>query len=90
MCGYLPNDKSGDYVYQCVDICSMALIVYSLRSVLVTNRCSYQEHDDDMLGEPNRGTLEYGKVGRGINKYPPKSFLEKSQKGSSIFLDPLS
>merc|ERR1719478_947883 len=46
--GYLPNDKSGDYVYQCVDLCSLALIVFLLRSVHVTMRCSYQDRDDDM------------------------------------------
>lgn len=50
--GYLPNDKSGDYVYQCVDMCSLALIVFLLRSVLVTMRCSYQDRDDDMCVAP--------------------------------------
>jgi hypothetical protein len=50
--GYLPNDKSGDYIYQCVDMCSLAMIVYLLRSVLVTMRCSYQERDDDMCVAP--------------------------------------
>ena len=27
------------------------------------------------LGVPNRGTLEYGKSGRGINRYPKKCFF---------------
>jgi len=46
--GYLPNDKSGDHVYQCADLCSLLLIVFLLRSVLITHRSTYQEHDDDM------------------------------------------
>jgi len=50
--GYLPNDKSGDYVYQCIDICSMGVIVFLLRNVLVSMRCSYQERDDDMCVAP--------------------------------------
>jgi len=50
--GYLPNDQSGDYIFQVVDICSLVLIVILLRSVLVTMRCSYQERDDDMCVAP--------------------------------------
>jgi len=50
--GYLPNDKSGDYVYQVVDICSLALIVFLLRSVLVTFRDTYDEREDDMCVAP--------------------------------------
>jgi hypothetical protein len=50
--GYLPNDRSGDYAYQCVDLCSLALIVYLLRSVLVTMRSSYQDREDDMCVAP--------------------------------------
>jgi hypothetical protein len=46
--GYLPNDKSGDHVYQCADICSLLLIVFLLRSVLVTCRGTYQEVEDDI------------------------------------------
>jgi hypothetical protein len=46
--GYLPNDKSGDHVYQCADICSLLLIVFLLRSVLVTYRGTYQEAEDDI------------------------------------------
>merc|ERR1719478_1682512 len=50
--GYLPNDKSGDYVYQVVDICSLVLIVFLLRSVLVTFRATYDEREDDMCVAP--------------------------------------
>jgi hypothetical protein len=46
--GYLPNDKSGDQVYQCADICSLLLIAFLLRSVLITYRGTYQELEDDI------------------------------------------
>jgi hypothetical protein len=50
--GYLPNDRSGDFIYQVVDICSLGLIVLLLRSVLVTMRSTYQQGDDDMCVTP--------------------------------------
>lgn len=50
--GYLPNDKSGDYVYQFIDVCSLGLIAFLLRSVLVTMRSSYDENDDNMCVAP--------------------------------------
>jgi len=46
--GYLPNDKSGDHVYQCADLCSLLLIVFLLRLVLVTYRSTYQDAEDDI------------------------------------------
>jgi len=46
--GYLPNDASGDYAYQCVDLLSMTQLVFLLRTVLVTRRSSYQQSEDDM------------------------------------------
>jgi hypothetical protein len=46
--GYLPNDKSGDHAYQCADVCSLLLIAFLLRCMLVTHRSTYQENDDDM------------------------------------------
>jgi hypothetical protein len=46
--GYLPNDKSGDCVFQCIDLCSLVLVVFLLRSVLFTRRSTYQVEDDDM------------------------------------------
>merc|ERR1719183_1178493 len=33
--GYLPVDASGDHVYQAVDICSLAILVWLLRTVLM-------------------------------------------------------
>jgi hypothetical protein len=50
--GYLPNDASGDYAYQCVDLVSMALLVFLLRTVLVTRRSTYQQCEDDMSIAP--------------------------------------
>jgi len=50
--GYLPNDASGDYCYQCIDILSLSLIVFLLRTILVTRRSSYQESEDDMCIVP--------------------------------------
>lgn len=46
--GYLPNDKSGDYVYQCIDLACLVAIIYLLRAILVTQRGTYDESDDDM------------------------------------------
>merc|ERR1719163_1663846 len=44
--GYLPNDASGDWVYQAVDICSVLVVMWLLREVLVKRRSSYQAQDD--------------------------------------------
>jgi hypothetical protein len=45
--GYLPTDATGDHVYQIADFCSLGMLLYLLHRVLVTNRCSYQEDDDN-------------------------------------------
>jgi len=50
--GYLPVDKSGDYIIQVVDFCSMAMLLFLLRQVLVVRRSSYQEVDDSMSIAP--------------------------------------
>merc|ERR1719478_15475 len=50
--GYLPNDKSGDYAYQCVDLLSLGLLVFLLNSVLVSKRSTYQANEDDMSIAP--------------------------------------
>jgi hypothetical protein len=44
--GYLPNDASGDSVYQFVDICSLMLIGFLLNQILIVKRDTYQECDD--------------------------------------------
>merc|ERR1719183_633534 len=40
--GYLPVDASGDYVFQAIDICSVGLLAWLLREVLVVKRHTYQ------------------------------------------------
>jgi hypothetical protein len=50
--GYLPVDKSGDYVIQAVDFTSMALLLFLMHQVLVVRRSTYQESDDSMSASP--------------------------------------
>merc|ERR1719463_733151 len=44
--GYLPNDASGDWFYQAADVCSVLVVMWLLRQVLVTRRSSYQAAED--------------------------------------------
>merc|ERR1719463_297997 len=44
--GYLPNDASGDWFYQAADVCSVLVVFWVLRQVLVTRRSSYQAAED--------------------------------------------
>lgn len=44
--GYLPVDASGDWVYQTVDVCSLAIVLWLLHAVLVARRDSYQKQFD--------------------------------------------
>jgi hypothetical protein len=44
--GYLPMDKTGDYLYQTVDFCSLAMILFLLHQVLVVYRSSYAASED--------------------------------------------
>jgi len=44
--GYLPMDKSGDYLYQVVDFCSVMMILFLLHRVLVKQRSTYQASED--------------------------------------------
>lgn len=46
--GYLPVDASGDFIYQSVDICSLILVLWLLRRVLVGQRVTYQETEDSL------------------------------------------
>jgi hypothetical protein len=50
--GYLPSDASGDIMFQMIDIGSLVLVMYLLRSVLYVNKDTYQEFDDDMSVGP--------------------------------------
>merc|ERR1719277_2624785 len=44
--GYLPADASGDWMYQAVDICSLALVLWLVYQVLVVHKNTYQEAED--------------------------------------------
>merc|ERR1719359_704841 len=46
--GYLPTDKSGDWIYQVGDVMSLLLVLQILFSVFVTFKKSYQSDDDTM------------------------------------------
>jgi len=50
--GYLPSDASGDRACQIADLCSLAVIAYLARTVLVKYRSSYQQTDDTMCVGP--------------------------------------
>jgi len=44
--GYLPVDQTGDWAYQVIEICSLALTAHLMRSTFVTHRATYQEQHD--------------------------------------------
>merc|ERR1719359_1240068 len=44
--GYLPADKSGDWIYQLGDIVSLILVLKVLFSIFVIHKASYQSDDD--------------------------------------------
>jgi len=44
--GYLPVDQTGDWAYQAIEICSLALVGYLMRCTFVTHRATYQEQHD--------------------------------------------
>jgi len=44
--GYLPVDKSGDYIYQAVDVCSLILLVWLLYYVCKVKGSTYQANED--------------------------------------------
>jgi ER lumen protein retaining receptor len=44
--GYLPVDQTGDWAYQVIEVCSLALIGYLMRCTFVTHRSTYQEQHD--------------------------------------------
>ena len=45
--GYLPADASGDWMYQAVDICSLALVLWLISQVVVVHKHTYQEAEDN-------------------------------------------
>jgi len=46
--GYLPVDASGDYAFQLIDICSLALLLWLLHQVLVVKKHTYQAEADSL------------------------------------------
>jgi len=44
--GYLPVDKTGDFFFQAVDVCSLVIVIWLLHRVLVVQRDTYQASDD--------------------------------------------
>lgn len=46
--GYLPNSADGDYMYQAFDVCSLLMLVFLLRRVLVNHADTYQAADDTL------------------------------------------
>jgi hypothetical protein len=44
--GYLPTDRTGDHVYQVVDLSSLMMILFLLHRILVGSRVTYQAADD--------------------------------------------
>jgi len=46
--GYLPMDRSGDWVFQAADVVSMVMAIRLLRSIRGTHRSTYQEEYDTM------------------------------------------
>merc|ERR1719160_471938 len=44
--GYLPIDASGDWIFQAVDVASLALVLFLLYQVRVEKRASYQAAED--------------------------------------------
>jgi uncharacterized protein with PQ loop repeat len=45
--GYLPVDASGDYIFQIVDMCSLAILLWLLHAVLVEKRNTYEAEEDN-------------------------------------------
>merc|ERR550514_1404832 len=46
--GYLPVDRTGDWAYQALEVCSLGLVAYLMRSAFVTHRVSNQETHDSL------------------------------------------
>jgi hypothetical protein len=46
--GYLPNSPDGDYVYQFFDICSVLMLLFLLRRVLLHHADTYQATEDTL------------------------------------------
>lgn len=70
--GYLPGDASGDYIFQVIDMCSLVVLVWLLRQILVVKRHTYQGDEDSMPILPLvKGALMLAALLHGdMNDYP--------------------
>jgi multisubunit Na+/H+ antiporter MnhC subunit len=50
--GYLPVDKTGDFLFQAVDVCSLVIVIWLLHRVLVVQSDTYQASDDSLPVAP--------------------------------------
>jgi len=50
--GYLPVDKTGDFLFQAVDVCSLVIVIWLLHRVLVVQNDTYQASDDSLPVAP--------------------------------------
>merc|ERR1719436_1297192 len=50
--GYLPVDASGDWFFQVVDVCSLMIVMWLLRQLLVHKRSTYQKDEDSFPAIP--------------------------------------
>ena len=41
-------DKTGDFLFQAVDVCSLVIVIWLLHRVLVVQSCTYQASDDSI------------------------------------------
>merc|ERR1719213_1135587 len=46
--GYLPLDKTGDMMYQIVDVCSLMMVLHILQCIYKSHRPSYEQEFDTM------------------------------------------
>merc|ERR1719238_1177798 len=52
LAGYLPSDRTGDFIYQSFDVCSLLLLIFLLHRVLVVQRDTYQNAEDTLRCAP--------------------------------------
>jgi len=50
--GYLPADMSGDWLFQAVDVCTLLILSWLLRQVLVVHHNTYQAAEDSLAISP--------------------------------------
>lgn len=50
--GYLPSDKTGDFFFQVVDLCSLAIVFWLVHRVLVVQKGTYQAEEDTLPAAP--------------------------------------